>query len=131
MRGGARAGAGRKKGGRNAVSERAREAAAATGELPHQFLLRVARGEPITWPGQKKPRYPTFEEMVDAAKAAAPFFAARLMAVAVRPVDPTNPWTEVLAFVGKQPRGLPAAIDGQSQRIAETAGSGGTGTPGR
>jgi len=36
-----------------------------TGELPHEFLLRVARGEEIDG------HIPTFAERIDAAKAAA------------------------------------------------------------
>ncbi|WP_139224878.1 hypothetical protein [Dokdonella immobilis] len=61
----------------NKISKRAREAAAKTGELPHEFLLRIARGEKI---GEHEP---TFQERVDAAKAAAPYYAARLGAVDV------------------------------------------------
>jgi len=77
MRGGARAGAGRKLGSVNAMSQRAREEAAATGELPHQVLLRVSRGESID--GHK----PSFAERMDAAKAAAPYYAPKLAATTV------------------------------------------------
>ena len=48
------------------------ERAKATGELPHEFLLRVSRGEPIDG---KKPKP---SERIDAAKAAAPYFAPKL-----------------------------------------------------
>lgn len=72
MRGGKRDGAGRKPGGVNKMSKKAREEAAKTGELPHEYLLRISRGEEID--GYK----PTFTERMDAAKAAAPYFAPRL-----------------------------------------------------
>jgi len=47
MHGGKRNGAGRKAGSVNKASAVAREEAAKTGELPHEFLLRVSRGEMI------------------------------------------------------------------------------------
>lgn len=71
-RGGARPGAGRPKG---AVSKLAHEAIArakTSGELPHEFLLRVARGEKV---GGK---LPALALRLDAAKAAAPYFAPKL-----------------------------------------------------
>ena len=71
-RGGARLGAGRPKGAISRMNTVAREAARRTGELPHQFLLRVARGEEIDG------TVPTLNLRVDAAKAAAPYFAPRL-----------------------------------------------------
>ena len=45
--GGARPNSGRKKGRAQTVSNQAREEAAAAGLLPHEWLLKVARGEPI------------------------------------------------------------------------------------
>lgn len=84
-RGGARPGAGRKPGSTNRMSNRAREAAAKTGEMPHEFLLRVVRGEDIDG------HLPTFAERIDAAKAAAQYFAPRLTAAhvdaAIRPTS--------------------------------------------
>lgn len=71
-KGGKRPGAGRKPGSANKMSMEARERAAKTGELPHEFLLRVARGEEID--GNK----PTFADRLDAAKAAAPYYAPKL-----------------------------------------------------
>ena len=72
MQGGRREGAGRKRGAVNRMTMAARANAAQTGELPHEFLLRVARGETID--GAR----PTLERRIDAAKAAAPYYAARL-----------------------------------------------------
>lgn len=57
------------------MSKAAREAAAATGELPHELLLRVSRGEAI---GDHKP---DFAERITAAIAAAPYFAPKMAAV--------------------------------------------------
>ncbi|MGN6519994.1 MAG: hypothetical protein ACTHK2_11285 [Dokdonella sp.] len=54
------------------MSKKASEAAAETGELPHMLLLRISRGERI---GAYEP---TFPDRVDAAKAAAPYFAPKL-----------------------------------------------------
>jgi len=75
--GGKRQGAGRKLGSVNRMSAEARKAAKATGELPHEFLLRVSRGDRV------EGYAPTFAERMDAAKAAAPYFAARLTAATV------------------------------------------------
>jgi hypothetical protein len=77
MRGGARPGAGRPKGAVSRMTQKAREEAAAVGMLPHEFLAAVARGEEIDG------HLPTFEERVDAAKAAAPFYAPKLAATQV------------------------------------------------
>lgn len=54
------------------------EAAQATGELPHEFLLRVCRGGVLD-----NGYIPTWEERINAAKAAAPYFAPKLAAVSV------------------------------------------------
>ena len=89
-KGGARAGAGRKKGTPNSKAmvleyKTIRAQAIESGELPHEFLLRVSRGEKIkaaihllTGGYQEVELPPTLEQRIDAAKAAAPFFAPRL-----------------------------------------------------
>lgn len=74
-RGGKREGAGRKPGGVNKMSSRAREEAAKTGELPHELLLRVARGDSFS--GHR----PSFQERFNAMKAILPVYSARLAAV--------------------------------------------------
>lgn len=92
--GGARPGGGRPKGSVQKITAKAREAAAETGLLPHEWLLKVSRGEPIEqkrWRvvldklGNEKSRelvteeyYADFSTRVDAAKAAAPFYAPKL-----------------------------------------------------
>lgn len=50
-------------------------AAEASGMLPHEFLLAVTRGESIS------EHRPTFEERLEAAKAAAPYYAPKLASV--------------------------------------------------
>ena len=92
-RGGKRPGAGRPKG---AVSKLATEAVAkakATGDLPHEFLLKIVRGEPIDGTA------PSIEQRIHAAIAAAPYFAPKLAAVeqkietAIRAVVSSKPMT--------------------------------------
>lgn len=78
MKGGARPGAGRPKGSANKMTRLAREQAAEAGMLPHEFLAAVARGEPVDG------YVPTFEDRLDAAKAAAPFYAPRLASTQVQ-----------------------------------------------
>jgi hypothetical protein len=80
---------GRPKGTVNKLSLEAIEWAKQTGELPHQFLLRVSQGQMIATEvlhpdtGEVKVLYhiPDFETRVDAAKSAAPYFAPKLSAV--------------------------------------------------
>lgn len=92
--GGKRPGAGRKKGTLSKVTAATRAAAMQTGLLPHEWLLNVARGEPIEekrWKikydkaGNEISRelisemtYPDKSLRVDCAKAAAPYYAPRL-----------------------------------------------------
>ena len=73
--GGKRKGAGRPPGSATRRTREIANKAAASGLLPHEFLLAVARGEAI------EGVTPTFADRLDAAKAAAPYFAPRLAAV--------------------------------------------------
>lgn len=91
--GGRRPGSGRKLGTVNRMSQKAREEAAKTGELPHEFLLRVMRGGKIS--GHK----PSFAERLDAAKAAAPFYAPRLAAIAANVKPSNDPIRELLEAI--------------------------------
>lgn len=77
-RGGKRPGAGRPRGG-NKTSAKVIADAQSSGELPHEFLLRVARGEKIG--DGPEGHVPTFAERIAAAKEAAPFYAPRLSTV--------------------------------------------------
>jgi hypothetical protein len=65
---------GRPKGAISRMSREAREAAASSGQLPHEFLLQVSRGEAI---GDYQP---DFKDRMAAAIAAAPFFAPKMAA---------------------------------------------------
>ena len=92
--GGPRPGSGRPKGSVTKVTAKAREAAMETGLLPHEWLLKVSRGEAIEhrrWVvqydknGKEKSReliteevYADFPTRIDAAKAASPYYAPRL-----------------------------------------------------
>jgi hypothetical protein len=68
--GGKRPGAGRPKGAASRANEQARQEAAATGELPLAYMLRIMR-DPSQPPGRRD----------DMAKAAAPFCHSRLSSV--------------------------------------------------
>jgi hypothetical protein len=72
MRGGARDGAGRKAGARNKRTTTVIETARANGQLPHEFLCAISQGKEIDG------HIPTFAERLEAAKAAAPFYAPKL-----------------------------------------------------
>lgn len=73
------------------LAKEAREKALATGILPHEFLLSVARGElqeqkhvdPITGEITKQYVCPAFETRIDAAKSAAPYYAPKISTVEV------------------------------------------------
>ena len=79
---------GRKKGTPNKVSRATVLQARRTGELPHEFLLRLMRGRDkfktvvVLADGKTKElmRLPTLPERFDAARAAAPYYAPRLVA---------------------------------------------------
>ena len=76
--GGHRTGAGRPRGAVGRLAAEAVVQAKATGELPHQFLLRIVRGDTIDG------YTPTIEQRVYAAVAAAPYFAPKLAAIEQR-----------------------------------------------
>ena len=67
----------RKPGSINRMTQKAREEAAKTGELPHEFLWRVSRGENI---GDYEA---TLADRIDASKACAQFFSPKLAAAQV------------------------------------------------
>lgn len=92
--GGPGRGGGRKPGSVNKLAKEAVIAAKAAGILPHEWLLNVARGEPVEQKRWKVGRdedgneisreliteviYPDFPVRMDAAKSCAPFYAPRL-----------------------------------------------------
>ena len=91
--GGPRIGAGRPRGSKNNISKAAIKAAKETGVLPHEWLLSVARGDAIEQKRLEIVRdedgneikivvaemiYPDIGLRMEAAKAAAPYYAPRL-----------------------------------------------------
>lgn len=105
-RGGKRPGSGRKRGTPNKRSQAAIAAASATGLLPHEFLLNIMRGNE-----KMLGRKPTDEERIDCAAKAAPYFAPRLSAVAMKVKEVGNPWVEILELVrANASRPLPKPI---------------------
>ena len=93
--------AGRPKGSKQTVTTQARLEAAASGLLPHEWLLKVCRGEPVLhkrWKvkyhaktGEELSRelieeeyYPDFPMRMDAAKAAAPYYMPKLATQTVK-----------------------------------------------
>src|SRR5579883_252367 len=88
--GGKRPGAGRPKGARNKRTRQMIEDAQSKGLLPHEVLASVARGEGMLCSlfdedgqpvGQPFMVYPSLDQRIDAAKAAAPFYAPRLTSI--------------------------------------------------
>lgn len=75
----------------NKLAREARDVARATGKLPHEILLDMARGlvivqeitDPDTGEITKKLHVPDLDCMKDAAKAAAPYFAPKISTVEV------------------------------------------------
>jgi hypothetical protein len=116
--GGARAGAGRPKGTLAKVTAKAREAAAKTGLLPHEWLLKVSRGEGIKqkrWvvkydaKGNEKSRdlieeevYADFPTRIDAAKAASPYYAPRLAVQTVSVTGNSDAVSETLKAIAEK-----------------------------
>ena len=85
---------GRPEGSYNKNSElaKARRWAQQTGEMPHEFLLRISRGEPIElqevdpiMPGHyiRKTYCPTFDDRRKAAVDCAPYFAPKFATVEI------------------------------------------------
>lgn len=83
-------GRGRPEGSMNRLAREAREKAAATGLLPHEILLSMARGEPQTefrvdadGKVTEKLVALSIDQRMDSAKAAAPFYAPKINSVEV------------------------------------------------
>lgn len=86
---------GRQKGSVNRLAKEAIDQAKKGGPLPHEWLLSIVRGEPVkqkVWDIERDPQtgrelsrqlkedivYPSLDTRVDAAKAAAPYYAPKL-----------------------------------------------------
>lgn len=103
------------------------------GELPHEFLLRVARGQkiqhgedPIT--GEPLFFQPSREERIDCAKAAAPYFAPRLSATEViRGIDDQALLELIIGFAAAEGFVLNDHGDEQAAQLSYLPGNGGGG----
>lgn len=85
--GGYRPGAGRKKGGRNTLTQKMIEAASLTGLLPHQILLEISRTGLIEHHGQSVKV--DLDTRIDCIKAAANYYAPKLAQIDQQ-VESTN-----------------------------------------
>lgn len=116
--GGRQPGAGRPKGALSKVTAKAKAAAMETGLLPHEWLLMVSRGEGIKhkrWVvkydtrGNEKSRelveeevYADFPTRLDAAKAAAPFYAPKLAVQTVSVTGNTDAVAQTLKDIAEK-----------------------------
>ncbi len=116
--GGRQPGAGRPKGALSKVTAKAKQAAMETGLLPHEWLLKVSRGEGIAhkrWvvkydaKGNEKSKelveeevYADFPTRIDAAKAAAPFYAPRLAVQTVSVSGNSDAVSETLKAIAEK-----------------------------
>jgi len=104
MRGGKRPGAGRKRGSVNKLSSAIAVAARRTGLLPHEAMLAISQGRAKEVLGHEV----SAQMRVDCMKAAAQFYAPKLLAMAVKQTTVDNPFEELLRLVDGGSRGLPA-----------------------
>lgn len=127
------------KGGRpmhsmNKLSRDAIEKARALGELPHEFLLRIMRGEVILRKVLVDPDDPEcgelrtvvekygFEERVDAAKAAAPYYAPKISTVELISGVPDDELDNIIAQLAAETGvDLGAAGEGAQGEAAQPA----------
>jgi len=128
-RGGARENAGRPKGGHNRLAEEARKAAQATGKLPHEILLSIARGEPqeIQMPQadgtvKRELKAVSLDDARDAAKAAAPYFAPKISTVEVIHGVPDHELDSIIAQLAAE-AGIGAGASGEGSQSEAAEGS--------
>jgi len=120
---------GRPEGATNRLAREAREQAKATGLLPHEILLSMARGEPQTEyhvlpSGQIATRQVSLdvEQRKDAAKAAAPYFAPKISTVEVIRGVPDNELDLIIAQLATQ-AGVGIGVGGEGQEREEQTSS--------
>lgn len=126
-RGGYRPGGGRPKGSLNKMSQELREGARMSGELPHEFLLRVVRGELIRQKslnddGTVKESYlvPTMEMRLEAAKSAAPYFAPKISTVEVIAGVSDEQLDEFITRFAAE-AGVVVGVNGEIEEVVEAA----------
>lgn len=104
------------------LAQEAVDAAKASGELPHEFLLRMARGQPVfrevvdSETGEITRIQETYgiEERKDAAKAAAPYFAPKISTVEVITGVQDSELDSIIAKLAAE-TGLGLGASGESQ----------------
>jgi hypothetical protein len=100
---------GRPRGSLSRIAEEAREKAKATGLLPHEFLLSVARGEAI-YTNVVQANGDVLKQLevyglpvrIDAAKAAAPYYAPKISTVEVISGVPDNELDLIIASLAAE-----------------------------
>lgn len=126
-----------RKAGPKALLDASREHAALTGELPHEILLRAARGEVFYLKkqiavnhedGPKKGQfshfiyedveyYPDYEQRIDAAKAAAPYYAPKLSSQAVSVRDDSIDKSGVIVIPMASPQSWESLAPEDQERL--------------
>lgn len=120
-RGGARPGSGRPQGSHQKLTNEARATAKLTGRLPHEILLDIARGNPQTiklplgnGKIEEKLVGVTLEQLADAAKAAAPYFAPKISTVEVIHGVPDDELDNIIAQLASE-AGIDLGNDGKGK----------------
>ena len=131
--------AGRPPGSAHWMAARAREWAEQTGDLPHEILLKIARGQAVCIPvispetglfelddeGHFKRKWLTatsLDEIVDAAKAAAPYFAPKISTIQVIQGVPDHELDEFIARAAAEAGvALGAGGEGQAEQAEDSS----------
>lgn len=129
-----KAGRGRPVGSTNRLIKEARERARETGELPHEFLLRISQGQvitrkvmdPITKAVKEVVEEYDFDARRDAAKAAAPYFAPKISTVEVIRGVQDDDLDALIAELAAQ-AGVVIGAGGEEPEAEGTAGEDGDG----
>ena len=98
-----------------------RRRAALSGDLPHEFLLKVARGD-MFYHGGVKIR-PTIEMRIDCAKAAAPYFAPKLAQLDLIKNLTDDDLNAIIENAATE-AGLSSSFSGEGSKTIIIAGSG-------
>lgn len=126
---------GRPHGATSKLVRQSREIAQMTGLLPHEILLNIARGAPIQvakkdgtgaimWEREGVPIFtfiaPDFQDIMEAAKAAAPYYAPKISTVEVIQGVPDNELDLIIAQLAAQ-AGIDLGSVGESEADEEEA----------
>ena len=97
--------------------------AALSGDLPHEFLLKIMRGDMFYHDGEAV--RPTIEMRIDCAKAAAPYFAPRLAQVQVTETMTDDDIDSIIKSASAE-AGLSLSIGGEIKTGGQSQGTGTT-----